>query len=321
MTVRDVDAGATRLGVTALLALGPLSGSRRYGVASEGSLVEHIASQLGHRGARGIVLCGPLRANQKPVVQLFDRRGRTLAYVKVAWNDLTRRLLEDEHAALARLGAISDRGFAVPPVLASGAFASAQWLALGPVGVERRTRADDAALDALACAIERTGQSWHGDVDDSGYVDTLTAAAAGLPASQEALVRLAERWSGHAITLAASHGDFVPWNTLSGSPESAVWDWERYRVAAPRGFDRLHLRSQVGVHRRGVPLPDTLRQLGRELDEVLADLPPEQRHIHFDYYIADLLCRYESDSSHDPDRLPGYVEGLGLVLKERHASI
>jgi hypothetical protein len=120
------------------------------------------------------------------------------------------------------------------------------------------------------------------------------------------------------MTLGGSHGDFTPWNTLSGTPEPAVWDWERYQTAAPLGFDRLHFRVQTGVRRARTKLPQTLRQVGRELDDVLPDLDRGQRQAHFEWYIADLLCRYEHDADADPQRLTEFVTNLTDVLKELH---
>ena len=305
------------VGVAGLLTAGAITRSRRFGVQPHRSLVSHVASLLGHSHVSGIVLCGPARANQKPVIQLCDRRGRTVAFVKVAWNDLTTGLLRDEGAALDHLGALSDKGFVSPPVLASGTFGRSTWLALGPVGVDRRHRADPAEVDSLATRIERTGTRWEGATVDSEYVAELTSRAAGLATGKDAVERLVDRWSDHTMTLGASHGDFVPWNMLSGSPEPAVWDWERYRTSAPLGFDRLHLRVQVGVHRARTPLPETLRRVRRQLDVVLPDLTGWQRQAHFEWYVADLLCRYEQDADADPERLTRFVANLTDALKER----
>jgi hypothetical protein len=304
-------------GVSALLTVGAVDKKRRLGIEHHGSLVELVAMHLGHPNARGVVLCGPRRANQKPVVQLHDRRGRTIAFVKVAWNDLTRRLLDDELAALNHLAAVPDKGFSTPPVLADGTFGATTWLALGPIGVERRSRPDPRQVDELAKMIEQTGSSWEGRTADSDYVIGLARAASGLDTGAAVVEQLTERWSEHTMTLGASHGDFVPWNMLSGSPEPAVWDWERYQTAAPVGFDRLHLRIQVGLHRSHASMTDTLRRLERDLGTVLPDLASERRQAHFDWYIADLLCRYERDASADPSRLPRYVTDLHNVLKER----
>lgn len=306
------------IGVAGALTAGVVGKTRRLGIEYQGSLVETVASQLGHTGARGIVLCGPARANQKPVVQLYDRGGRTIAYVKVAWNDLTRRLLEDERSTLIHLSAITDKGFSTPPVLAHGTFGPATWLALGPIGVERRSRPDLVQVDALAIEIERTGTSQEGRSIESDYVARLTMLASDLEVGAEVVAGLTDLWSDCTMKLGASHGDFVPWNMTSGSPEPAVWDWERYQMAAPLGFDRLHYRTQIGLHRKEVPLAEALRRIGSELEIILPELPDEQRRSHFDWYIADVLCRYERDAGADPVRLTSFVTDLAHILKERN---
>ncbi len=304
------------LGAAGLLSVGAMSRSRRVGIARRSSLVAQVAASLGVPMATGIVLCGPPRANQKPVIQLHDERGRAIAFVKVAWNDLTHRLLAAEEQSLIRLNGIPDKGFLVPPVLARGVFGTATWLAIGPVTVDHRGRPDLGQVDALASAVERTGNHWDGRTGESSYIARLIDESKGLAAGEPAVARLVERWGDRPITLAGAHGDFVPWNMLSGAPQPAVWDWERYDSAVPVGFDRLHYRAQVGLHRKQQPLDVAIGAIERDLDRILSDLAPPQRRAHLEWYVADLLCRYERDAGDEPTpRLFGMITNLTEILK------
>lgn len=47
---------------------------------------------------------GTARTNRKPVLQVFDARGRSLAFVKVGENSVTEPLVRAEAASLRRLG-------------------------------------------------------------------------------------------------------------------------------------------------------------------------------------------------------------------------
>jgi hypothetical protein len=87
---------------------------------------------------------------------------------------------------------------------------------------------------------------------------------------------------------------------LTGKSAVALWDWERYRKAVPVGFDRLHYRTQVGIRRGRRPLPEVLLSIKDDLATVLPDLSPPTRCAHFDWYLVEMLCRYESDMAHDP---------------------
>lgn len=304
--------------VAGMLAVSPLSRRHRLSVRGSASLIEHVSNEIDAHHASGLVMCGPPRANQKPVIQLHDRVGRTIAFVKVAWNDLTRLLLASEQRALDTLAAHGDRGFTVPPVLAAGAFGTATWLAIGPAGVERRERPDLRTVDRLASAIERTAPNWQGPTSEASFVTALLTETNTLDFGRRAVAALIERESDRPLELAASHGDFVPWNTLSGQPRPAVWDWERYSIAAPIGTDRIHYRFQIGIQRQRCGVAETLGSIGRELDSVLPDVARDRRDSRLDWYITSLLCRYERDLRQQPTpRLRNRVADLTAVLTQR----
>lgn len=308
-------------GVAGLLSAGAVAGRRRIGVSSTRSLLDDVADALGHPRLRGIVMCGPPRANQKPVIQVHDRAGRTIAFVKVAWNDLTRGLLTAERGALEHLAAIEHPAFRIPPILAGGEFGSATWLAIGALGVERRTRPALTDVDALAAVVERTAEAVTVATIDASFTARLRTEAAGLPIAEPQVARLVERHAAAPLTLAGGHGDFVPWNILSGAPSPAVWDWERYDTAVPVGSDRIHYRAQLAIQRRGVGVVAAFAQLADELATILPDVPAEQRQAHLDWYLANLLVRYEHDALFQPtDRLRSRIADLTTVLDQRAAA-
>ncbi len=59
------------------------------------SLVSHLSDELGQELTAGIHL-GPPRANRKPVLQLMDPSGATVAFAKVGVNRLTRERVRHE---------------------------------------------------------------------------------------------------------------------------------------------------------------------------------------------------------------------------------
>ncbi|MGP3957419.1 hypothetical protein ACTWPT_15570 [Nonomuraea sp. 3N208] len=52
----------------------------------------------------------------------------------------------------------------------------------------------------------------------------------------------------------AWHGDFAPWNVCP-APDGRllVWDWERYEIDVPYGFDAVHHFFQRALHRMDPP--------------------------------------------------------------------
>lgn len=307
-------------GVAALLGLGAVSSRRRVAVAAAESLVDEVALTLGHEDALGIVMCGPPRANEKPVIQLHDRRGRTVAFVKVGWNELTRRLIADEGRALQRMADLAVP-FVVPEIVGAGTFGSSSWLALAPIEVGRQQPPTEDGVDQLGRSIEQTATTWRGPVADACFVHDLLRATRALPVSGPTASRLACRDAVRTMSLGASHGDFVPWNILSGSPRPAVWDWERYRTAVPLGYDRLHYRIQVGLHRSPASTRDTLMSVDREINSILADLPVDQRCLHLHWYLVDIMARYERDIAENPSPLlPELVDQIHSYLQHHLTS-
>jgi hypothetical protein len=307
------------VGVAALLAAAPVRSGRRMSVSRDGEdLAGLVRRELGLVSGTTLIMCGPPRANQKPILQLLDRRARTIGYVKVAWNDLTRQLLDDEARTLRQLDGGVAGAFRAPVLLGAGDFADGTWLAMGPVGVDRRRPATAPDIDALAVAIENTARRTETTVARSPFIERLRRSAVDLPRAQPIVERLIQQYGDAQLALAACHGDFVPWNILSGTPVAAVWDWERYEPQVPVGFDRLHHRVQLAIQRRGRTVEDTVNDLHAHVDQVLPELEASQRRAHLDFYLAEVLCRYEHDLMINPaERLGQRVSALTASFRQR----
>lgn len=287
------------VGVLGLLAMAPFRRGSRLSLRTDhgAGLVAHLREQVDPTIRSAVVLCGPVRANQKPVLQLIDRWGRTVAFVKVAWNQLTAELLHAEQTALQHLASVPDRGFTVPQVIGTGEYAGGSWLAITPAGVRRRLPAQRQATFDLARAIERTGDQWSGTTAGSPFVGQLQAASADLPRSGAIVHDLVQRHGTRPLLLSPSHGDFVPWNILSGVPAFAVWDWERYDLLRPVGFDRLHYAFQIEVASRARPIAEGTATILSSLADIVPELDPATATLHFHWYLADVMCRYERDGA------------------------
>ncbi|MFC4008319.1 hypothetical protein ACFOY2_13895 [Nonomuraea purpurea] len=71
------------------------------------------------------------------------------------------------------------------------------------------------------------------------------------PLLREAIKEIA----GTGGARAAWHGDFAPWNMcLSSDGRVLVWDWERYEVGVPYGFDAVHHFFQRALRRMSPPV-------------------------------------------------------------------
>jgi hypothetical protein len=270
---------------------------------SRALLSEYLRELLGEPDLTMAVGIAPRSPGRKPTLQLFGRDGRALGYVKVGSSPLTRALVRNEAAALAR-AAGSLRTLRLPRLRWSG-----QWSGLEvsvttplPAGVRRFGTAEK--MPPLEITRE---------IADLTGIRTLSLAATVYWAQVRATVGLAEREKSSelgavmarytrrleqrladaGLQFGAWHGDWVPWNLARQGGQLFAWDWEYSDEEAPLGFDLLHYQFQIAFvlerrtaaaaaercRGRGVPL---LRRLG--LSEVQAENVA-------DLYLLEMLLR------------------------------
>jgi hypothetical protein len=267
---------------------------------AEGSLLgDHVPAALGRSDLAAAIVLGPVRPNRKPVVQLIGRDGRPLGYMKVGWNDLTRRLVRAEADTLRRLDGAGPRTFTAPGLLHQGrwqglditissALPHRLWrrgrrYALPPVAVSREI----AALGGVEETALGESRWWARLGERLGGV-----AGAGGPTLDGTLERLA----AHASTRLAFgtwHGDWGPWNLRSTPGRLLVWDWERSADGVPLGFDLLHFGYQTALQGLGQP-PAVAAATGRDRAAPhLAALGqrPGVEELLCDLYLLERLCR------------------------------
>jgi hypothetical protein len=303
--------------------------------AARGTLLhEYLPESLGRRDLAAAVVIGHVRLNRKPVLQLVDTCGRPVGYVKVGWNDLTRRLVRNEAAMLARLAEIGPQTFAAPRLLHRG-----EWRGLDvtvsaalPHGLWRRGRryrlppvAVSQEIASLG-GIERValGRSawWHGLRRRLGPVmeQTTGRAAEVLAAALEALEREA---AGTALAFGTWHGDWGPWNLRATSRTLLVWDWERSGDGVPVGLDLLHFGYLTGVQGLRQPPATAAAASLRRAAPFLGDLgqQPDAGALLLVLYLLELICRA---SEAEPSTITGRPDIFGAdlldVLERRLAT-
>jgi hypothetical protein len=295
-----------------VLRVGPAGGA---GPGGEALLPDYVAAALGRDDLAAAVLLGPVRPNRKPVVQLIAPGGRPVAYMKLGWNELTRRLVRREAAVLTRLAAARPRAFQAPELLHQG-----RWRELDvticsalPHGLLRRGRRgalppleatrEVAALGGVARAALGDSAYW---ADLSARLDALGDPAAGV------LGALGGR-AGARLGFGSWPGDWGPWNLRARGDRLLVWDWERSADGVPLGFDVLHFCFQTALQRRGMPVEAAataaLRRAGAPLRELGQDAGAGELVLAL--YLAERLCRAaEAQAS----AITGRPDAVGAAL-------
>lgn len=223
--------------------------------SSTGSLDEHLTEQLGRPVCWSLGI-GPVRVNRKPVLQIFDERGRPLAFGKIGDVD-SREDVAAEAEALARVGAQSWRSMEVPRLVSRTEWngllvvlmtplatspwqrPADQWHPPGPPMQELQDRYAEQPVplselpwtrrqrEILRRLAEREGAG----PDERGEAGRAAAC----------LEQLLERAGDRETVATAWHGDWSPWNVArAGRDRWQVWDWERFEVGVPAGLDRQH---------------------------------------------------------------------------------
>ncbi len=298
------------VGTAALLGRAAIRRDEQVGIiAGQTPMIDVLRDELTLPIHRVVILCGPPRANQKPVLQAIDRFGRTVAFAKLAWNDLTTTLLAHEKVVLTDLATRQLGSVQIPRVIGTGIVDGVSWLALSPVRA-RAARHPLTHLDA-ADAIARATGTETASLGQANLADAMAQRAAGLPLATAAVERLVNDHGARPLVIGSWHGDFVPWNMSAGTSTIAVWDWERFATGVPIGFDRLHFAMQVAVHRRGMTVAQSITTTRAALPSLLSTVEPAGRAATFDAYLVEMLIRYEHDALESPNpNLTAWCEQL-----------
>lgn len=240
---------------------------------ASGSLLQHLSTSL-RLPLTASARFGPPRANRKPVLELLDRRGRTIAFAKVGWNELTARLVRQEAEALRMLEARHLHHLVSPRVLANGTWDGLEYLLLSPVDTVASGDPGVRTRRAAMLELARTFEGRAVALSESPYWSRLLSSLQSLRGAGGArLWGFAERVDAAAdrirIIPSAWHGDWTPWNMTTQGDTAVVWDWERFECDVPIGFDALHFTFHHAVRRDGLTPSEAIRQLAVRAPELL----------------------------------------------------
>ncbi|MFD2079185.1 Phosphotransferase enzyme family protein [Actinopolymorpha cephalotaxi] len=249
----------TRLGNRAVTRLLP---ERLTISVPAGRVVESIEDHLSRLLDSEVLVTvgvGPPRANRKPILRVLTPDGRTRAFVKVGLSPVTTELVRGEAEALAAYWSAGPPGRLVhaPRVLHHGRWRSLELLVIEPVlpGRARWSR-PDVPTAAMAELGTRLGTSRR-PLDRSLVWEGARSSPPALtdPDQAAALARVVatveRRFGSTRLTFGAWHGDWTPWNMAWDGDQVLLWDFERFAVGVPLGFDLAHYRLQSVLRSHG----------------------------------------------------------------------
>jgi len=269
-------------------------GRERLRVGDTDSLRAYLSSLLGRPLAVAVHL-GPPRANRKPVLQLLDPAGHTVAYAKVGINGLTDGLVSHEAAVLAQLADVALPGVRLPRLMHSGDWQGHALLVLSPLPVwEAGAAQPPQARVHAAGVLARVLGSHREPLATSACATRLRAVAE--PGDAAFLAALDTTLGSEAVLEFGSwHGDFRAGNCALVDGALLVWDFERFGPDMPVGADLVHYAFSARISGGEAP--------GAAAAAVLADAPqllrgvvgPEVARLVAEVTLLSLAQRYEQD--------------------------
>jgi hypothetical protein len=292
---------------------GPLLLRDRVVVRDPGSsLVARLREVLGADLVVSLHL-GPPRANRKPVLQLLTRRGAPVGFAKLGVNELTRRLVNAEAAALRSLAAAPLGTVEVPRVLHHGTYGEVAVLVQSALPVWEGARTVDPAVRVAAMREVATHAGVRTEaVGDSEWGRELAARLdkVAAPAAREQLGTALAGAADRRLPLGGWHGDWTPWNMTVRAGRALVWDWERFTVGVPVGFDAVHYALQAALWRRGADPREATSRLLAGAPALLAPfgLDPVSAAAVARLYLVEIGTRYLLDGQAAAGARLGRVE-------------
>ncbi len=243
-----------------------------------------------------------------------------MGVAKVGITPLTRDLVETEADALQMLGAAGLTSLTVPRVVFRGVWNDMAVLVLEPLPVDkRRVPLTDEQRTAAVIEIAGVGGWERIALGDSRYLARLRAQVAAADPTPEreqlstAVSALAARVPSTLLTFGSWHGDWSPWNMANIREGLLVWDWERFAVGVPFGFDVLHNDLQQHVIPGGTEPMQAARECVQQAPAALAPIRigEHEARVTALLYLAELTTRYLVDRQAD---LGGRLSNAGAWL-------
>lgn len=265
------------------------------GVDGDPSLRRHLASVLRRPEIDLALALGRPRPNRKPVVQLVDDDGTTVAWAKIGVDELTDSLVAHEIDAIRAHDHVPP--LVTPRLLADGSWKGHRYLVLADIGVIESAGDLDLTADAVRAIA---GPPCEAPLAGSGWWTTLQERAArsdGAPL-RRLLDHLAPLLARRRWVFGRWHGDLAPWNAAWGPSGLACWDWERSTGPVPLGIDLAHNRIQVAVLSGRESLGDGFDRFLTRDRAVLEALgyTDDEAALLGGAYLATLRARYLDDA-------------------------
>ena len=270
-------------------------------------LSDYLRSLLGHDElvvAIGLRRPGPLT---KPVLQVFSDSGRPLGYVKVGWNDVTRRLVRNEASFLDTHRGQSFGSLRIPTLIHYGRWADLQITITDPLPafIRRYRPLTRVPPSAVTREIAEAGGIVEATFANSTYWRrtrrSISTMFSERPTRTSEIVggfvrRLEDRYGDAQLLFGGWHGDWVPWNLAWHKGTLVAWDWEHSGLDVPLGFDVVNFLFQVSFafKRRSLGESVTACRSASSSSLQALGIRPTLQPLVVSAYLLEMFLRYHA---------------------------
>ncbi len=261
------------------------------------SLMSHLEAVFSQTVSVSVSV-GPARANRKPVLQVFDAKGRSLAFVKVGDSATASGHVMREAESLKVLGTQQFSSLELPSLIDMSQWNGMTVLVMTALDTRPMSRGPGLAR-LRGRAVDELAAAFRQPQANLAQTPMWTALRADYPLLLDeeirtlygsCLDRLDSQFLDRLVDVGAWHGDFSPWNMAQRSHRLQLWDWERFELGVPTGMDRVHYALNRHLRTAGTTLQTVFDGLEQGAP-ALADKSSEDAVV-VAAYVASISLRY-----------------------------
>jgi len=172
--------------------------------------------------------------------------GRKLGFVKVADDEIPKKLIQNEHRMLLHGAALGLPG--IPRVLFQHAVRETLMLGLGPI---EGSQCPPRLLPCVRQILEGLATGAHDRFEDTDVYARIAAAAAHDDRLMAIWMPFRVTQRNRLVHCATVHGDCAPWNIRIADDTATLLDWEYGVARGFAGIDAAHFLLTYHLLRQG----------------------------------------------------------------------
>lgn len=245
---------------------------------------------------------GPSRAVQKPVLQILSPDGNTVAFAKIAVNDLTEKLIRNEVRSIGIVESAHLSSLVAPRIIDSRRWNERSTIvqeAISPgKSMHQLMKILPSATRQLSEVAGSEQTEWRASPYRRNLLERLQTLSSMALRSQ--LVELVgifdQKMNRRLVSFGSWHGDWSPWNmtTTKDGHQVVAWDWEHFDTGVPIGFDAIHFDISRLVVISGYSPAEAFNRIFQDehVSLTAATIPKDKITATIYLYILEIVTRY-----------------------------